>query len=142
MSRTRLALVALVLLGLVLAVPALASAPRSGTLHITKNCDEYTGESGSFCTITSSNLWAIPAGSRVVYASPPGDNGVLDSEIVVYTRGANAAFGHVVLDLGTGPGTGTVTLSGGTGQFKSFSATVDVSYLGGADFGWDGGYSY
>lgn len=142
MNKSRLAALATAVCGLALAVPALASAPRSGTLHVTKNCDENTLEAGSFCTITSSNLHAIPAGSKVVYASAANfDTGILDSDITVYTRGANAATGHVVLDLNTG--TGTVSLSGGTGQFKSISASsLHVSYLGGADFGWDGAYSY
>src|SRR5256885_5951426 len=44
-------------------------SPRSGELHVTKNCSHYTGAAGSFCTITSSNLNAIKVGSRVVYAS-------------------------------------------------------------------------
>ena len=139
MSSTRFAMVAAVAFSLVLAVPASASAPRAGILDVTKECSQYTGEVGSFCTITSSNLHAIPAGSKVVYASAPGA-GVLDSDLVVYTRGANAAYGHVVLDVETG--TGTLTLSGGTGQFKKFSASVAVSYLGGPNFGWSGSYSY
>ena len=45
-----------------------ADAPRSGTLHLTKECSEYTGEAGSFCTIASSNFAAIPTGSTIVYA--------------------------------------------------------------------------
>ena len=139
MSSTRFAMVAAVAFSLVLAVPASASAPRAGILDVTKECSQFTGEPGSFCTITSSNLHAIPAGSKVVYASAPGA-GVLDSDLVVYTRGANAAYGHVVLDVETG--TGTLTLSGGTGQFKKFSASVAVSYLGGPNFGWSGSYSY
>ena len=139
MSSTRFAMVAAVAFSLVLAVPASASAPRAGILDVTKECSQFTGEAGSFCTITSSNLHAIPAGSKVVYASAPGA-GVLDSDLVVYTRGANAAYGHVVLDVATG--TGTLTLSGGTGQFKKFSASVAVSYLGGPNFGWRGSYSY
>ena len=138
-SSTRFAMVAAVAFSLVLAVPASASAPRAGILDVTKECSQFTGEAGSFCTITSSNLHAIPAGSKVVYASAPGA-GVLDSDLVVYTRGANAAYGHVVLDVETG--TGTLTLSGGTGQFKKFSASVAVSYLGGPNFGWRGSYSY
>ena len=36
-------------------------SPRSGELHVTKNCSHYTGAAGSFCTITSSNLNAIKA---------------------------------------------------------------------------------
>src|ERR671918_1660225 len=139
MSKTRFATLAAVMFALALAVPALASAPREGTLVVTKECSQFTGEAGSFCTITSSNLHAIPAGSKVVYASAPGA-GVLDSDLVVYTRGANAEYGHVVLDLETG--TGTVTLLGGTGQFKKFSASVAVSYLGGPNFGWRGSYLY
>ena len=139
MSKTRFATLVAVVFALALAVPALASAPREGTLIVTKECSQYTGEPGSFCTITSSNLNAIPAGSKVVYASAPAA-GVLDSDLVVQSRGANVAHGHVVLNVATG--TGTVTLSGGTGQFKKFSTSVAVSYLGGADFLWIGPYSY
>ena len=47
--------------------PALSA--RSGDLHVTKNCSQNTGQPGSFCTITSSNVKAIEVGSRVVYAS-------------------------------------------------------------------------
>jgi hypothetical protein len=37
-----------------------ASSPRSGALHVTKECSAYTGLAGSFCTITSSNLKGDP----------------------------------------------------------------------------------
>jgi hypothetical protein len=134
-------MLATVAFALVLAVPALASAPRSGILNVTKNCGQYDFTAGSFCTISSSNLNAIPAGSKVVYLSAADfDDGVLDSDLILYTHGANTAHGHVVLDLRTF--TGTVTFSGGTGQFKKFSASVAVSPLGGLDFGWTGPYSY
>lgn len=139
MSSMRVAMLSTVVFALVLAVPALASAPRAEILNVTKECSQYDATAGSFCTITSSNLNAIPAGSKVVYASAPS-GGVLDSDLVLYTRGANAAYGHVVLDLATG--TGTVTFSGGTGQFKKFSASVAVSPLGWPNFGWVGSYSY
>jgi hypothetical protein len=36
------------------------SVPRSGTLHVTKECSGYTGEAGSFCTIASSELRRDP----------------------------------------------------------------------------------
>jgi len=137
----RFAIVAAVASALVLAVPALASAPRAGILEVTKNCGQWHGRAGEFCTITASNLDAIPVGSTVVYTSAADFGaGVLDSDLVVYTRGANAAYGHVTLDLHTF--TGTVTFSGGAGQFKKFSASVAVSPLGGSDFSWLGPYSY
>ena len=91
------------------AVSALAVAsngghpPRSGALHVTKECSEYNGQAGSFCTITSSNIAAIKPGMRVVYLQTPG-NGVLDTDIVLSFGRRPAAFGHVVLDLTTRPG--------------------------------------
>ena len=142
MSSIRLfMMLATVAFALVLAVPALASAPRGGILSVTKECSQYDFTAGSFCTITSSNLHAIPAGSKVVYTSAADFGaGVLDSDLVVYAHGANAAYGHVVLDLTTF--TGTVTFSGGTGQFKKFSGSVAVSPLGGVNYAWGGSYSY
>jgi hypothetical protein len=44
-----------------------AESPHSGNLHVTKECSAYNGRASEFCTITSSNLWAIPVGSRVIY---------------------------------------------------------------------------
>ena len=121
-----------------------ATSPRSGALHVTKECSEYTGAAGSFCTITSSNLKAIEVGSRVVYAKAAGDPvaGVLDTDIILDPPGPgnNIAFGHVVLDLPTGPG--TATFWGGTGKFSGFHASVAVSYLGGVNWAWDGTYSF
>ena len=43
--------------------------PRRGEIHLRKECPEYTGLAGSFCTITASNLKQIEVGSRVVYAT-------------------------------------------------------------------------
>ena len=121
------------------AQPASATPPRVGALHLTKECSQFS-EATPFCTITSSNFAAIPAGSTVVYANAGNPDGSMDSDLVVYTGGPSFAFGHVVL---VAPGlSGSVTLSGGTGGFKNFVAQVRVSYLGGADFAWDGWYSY
>ena len=98
-----------------------SASPRSGELHVTKNCRDYTLGAGSFCTITSSNLEAIKAGSRVFYASAADlTAGVLDSNLVIDGPGNNNAFGHVVLDLSTL--SGVVTFSGGTGRFTHFHA--------------------
>jgi len=97
------------------AVSALAVAsnagnsPRGGALHVTKECSQYNGQAGSFCTITSSNIKAIKPGMRVVYLQPLGD-GVLDSDVVLSFGRRPAAFGHVVLDLATAQG--RVTFSG------------------------------
>ncbi len=136
---TGLVVLAAIVFALAPATPALAKGPRSGILDVTKECSQYTGAAGSFCTITSSNLDAMPAGSTVVYTSAAA-GGSLDSDLVVYTPKGDAAFGHVVLDLLAG--TGTVTFRGGTGRFGKFTASVAVSPLGGADFRWVGPYSF
>lgn len=115
------------------------SSPRSGALRIEKECSQFDGTNGTFCTITSSSLKAIEVGSRVVYATVNGF-GDLDSDVVLDLPGPgnNAAFGHCTLTASVS----RCTFSGGTGQFTHFNATVDVSYLGGPNYGWEGTYSF
>src|SRR5215475_4163211 len=115
------------------------SAERGGTLHVTKECSEYTGQAGSFCTIASSNVDAIPIGSKVVYAEAMSPEG-LDTDIVVNTPNGDTANGHVVLDGATM--TGTVTLAGGTGELADLKADLVVAPLTEPNYSWDGPYSY
>jgi hypothetical protein len=128
------------------AVSALASAdhagnlPRSGALHATKECSQYNGEAGAFCTITSSSLKAIDRGSRVTYAQPAGATG-LESDLVLYTGPGNHAFGHVTLSFASL--SGVVTFSGGTGQFRGFHGHVTVTFSPATNLWyWDGTYSF
>jgi hypothetical protein len=128
--------------GIIAAAGSAGHTERSGALYVTKLCKGYHGLAGESCTITSSNLNAIKAGSKVVYASGIDPlTLVLDSDFVIDGPGHNTAFGHVVLDAMTF--TGVVTLSGGTGVFTHFHAgplTVECP-----DFpkcSWDGPYSF
>jgi hypothetical protein len=119
---------------------AASATPRSGELHVTKECSEYFGRAGEHCTITSSNLNAIDRGMRVVYVSAAGATS-LDSDLVLDGPGNNDAFGHVTLDFLTL--SGEVTFSGGNGRFSGFHASVDVTYD--AQTGlwrWDGTYRF
>ena len=66
----RVAAAAVVLLALLVgssAALAGSGSPRAGALHVTKECSQYQGQAGQFCTITSSNIPWIRAGMRVVY---------------------------------------------------------------------------
>jgi hypothetical protein len=114
---------------------------RSGDLRVTKECSPpgFTGQAGSFCTITSSNVKEIEVGSRVFYAQAAGAT-ALDSDVVLDLpgNGNNRAFGHCELVFATG--TGLCTFTGGTGKFTHLYATAGVSYLGGVDWAWTGSY--
>jgi hypothetical protein len=122
----------------------LAASPRSGALHVNKECSEYTGLAGSFCTITSSNIKAIEVGSKVFYAQAMGAD--LDSDVVLDVPGPgdNKAFGHCQLDGQTG--LGLCTFSGGTGKFSTFQARANVTPPDPDDpqqnWHWDGTYSF
>ena len=118
---------------------ASAVLPRSGDLHVTKECSGYTGGAGSFCTITSSNVKAIEVGSRILYIqpdqlfTPSGSDVVLDPP----GPGNNTAFGHCSLALGV------CTFSDGTGKFTGFHASVNVTHA--PDYSlwyWEGTYSF
>ena len=121
-----------------------SAAVRSGDLHILKECSEYHGLAGQFCTITSSNIKEIEVGSRVVYAKPASAIG-LDTDVVLDTPGPghNKAFGHCTLDGMTG--LGLCTFSGGNGKFTWFSASAHVSPPTREDpvnWHWEGTYSF
>jgi hypothetical protein len=122
------------------AAPGGVSLARSGTLHVEKDCSTYFGNAGEFCTITASSLKQIE-GSRITYASA-AVGASLDTDILLDPPGPgnNKAFGHCALNLATG--VGVCTLLGGSGKFTWIHARVDVSYLGGPNFAWNGTYSF
>jgi len=99
------------------------SFPRSGAFHLTKQCLEYTGLPGGFCSITASDLEQIEVGSKVYYASAATPTS-LDSDIIIDPPGPgnNQAFGHVVLDRVAA--VGTINIRGGTGKFTHFNADI------------------
>ena len=132
------------ILGLLLALVAAgafavasSASDRSGTLTVDKECSGYTGEPGSFCTFTSSNLKGAPAGSKVFYLQPAD----LASDVILDAPGPgnNKAFGRCELPDGFN---GECSFNGGTGEFKHFRATLTVTYLGDVNWHWEGPYSF
>ncbi len=104
---------------------ASASSERIGRLHIMKECSENTGLPGAFCTITFSNLAAIPVGSKVFY-DQAGNTvpGVFDSDVVLDAGNGNRAVGRCTLDGATA--VGICPFSDGIGELAGFHARVDV----------------
>src|SRR5437868_13673679 len=117
------------------------SSPRAGSFHAVKNCAQYSGLAGGFCTLTVSTLKQIPGGTKVVYASAATPT-ALSSDVTLVPPGPgnNVAFGHVELNRVTR--TGTLTFSGGTGKFQHFSASVTISFLSPRNWAWDASYSF
>jgi hypothetical protein len=114
------------------------TAPKP--FHATKDCSGFTGLVGAYCTIRSSNVRALKAGSKIFYVQEAGKT-VLDSDTVIYVRRGSVATGHCFL----GPdGPGLCTMSDGTGTLAGFRlrvrVTADASVPG--LFHWDGTYSF
>jgi hypothetical protein len=103
-----------------------AASRKSGKVHLTKECPEYTGAAGDHCTITASDLDQIAIGSNIFYDQAAGTPaGLLDSNVVLDGGSGNRAVGRCTLDLGTG--IGLCTFSEGTGRFVGFQARLDVA---------------
>ncbi len=145
MKRSLILFLALAAAGIVASVGSARGAhptPRSGALHVTKECSDYHYQAGEFCTITSSNIKQIKRGMRVVYLQAATPDG-LDSDLVLSAPhgGAaqhNAAYGHVVLSSTTSH----IAFSGGTGKFAGFHADATVSQDSRGLWHWDGTYSF
>jgi hypothetical protein len=115
-----------------------ASSGRTRALHVTKECSLYNGQPGSYCTIVSSNVRAIAAGSKVFYFEAAGSNG-LDSDLAMYAGPDNTALGHVTLPSDTG----VIMFRGGSGDFRGFRARADVTFDPATNlWHWDGTYRY
>ena len=122
---------------------SVSASGRDRRLHATKECSEYHGNAGEWCTISSSNLRSLPVGTKVFYTQPLGiPTGMLDSNVVLDAGNGNRAVGRCTFDLATG--LGLCTFSDGTGKFAGFSARVQVSppAEGDEDWHWEGTYSF
>jgi hypothetical protein len=106
--------------------PATSATPRSGDLVVAKECSGFVPTNNPpYCTITSSSLQALPAGSRIFYLDPSG-LGVPTGGAVVLdppSPGNNHALGTCFL----GDTPMHCEFSGGTGVFTWFHASVVVT---------------
>jgi hypothetical protein len=117
-----------------------AASEQKGDVHIVKECSQYNQMPGGFCSIKTSDIALISPGTKVYYDQGPGiPAGLLDSNVVLDAGAGNRALGRCTLDFATGRG--LCTFSDGTGSFAGFQARIEVSYVGGFDWGWDGTYS-
>jgi hypothetical protein len=116
-----------------------SAPPRSGDLVVTKECSGFANNP-PYCTFTSSNLAAIPAGTRIVYLNPAGLGTPTGSPVVLDPPGPgnNKAFGTCF--LASTPW--HCEFSGGTGMFTWFHASVVVTVDSEGLWHWAGTYSF
>lgn len=116
------------------------ASERAGALHVTKECSQYTGAAGSFCTITASNLPPIKAGWTVAYTQAIRSDGTLDTDVVIGNGNGNGnkLFGHVTLNATTM----LITFKGGTGEFRDFRGNAVVSVTSDGLWHWNGDYNF
>jgi len=132
-----------------LAPSRVGAQDRSAPFHLEKDCINYTGAAGAYCTVTYSNLPQIPPGSRIFYDQASGIPAVnatenfLDSNIMVFVKPGDWAVGRCTLDNLSN--IGLCTLSDGIGPLAGIQAREQVSFLGGSDgalYAWNGTYSF
>jgi hypothetical protein len=114
---------------------------KTKAFHATKDCSGYKGGIGAYCTVRTSNVKALKAGSQIFYFEENSPT-ALDSDIVIYVKRGTVATGHCFLRLASGKG--LCTISDGTGALAGFHLRVRVT----ADtsiqnlWHWDGTYSF
>jgi len=135
-------------LGLLLAASlmsvSISAGHEGGRLRIAKECSHYDYTAGSYCSITASNVAAIPVGSTVYYtqaavnpATPQALAVALDSNVILFVATGDWATGRCTLEPNF---RGLCTFTDGVGELAGFHARVDVAPTGGPNFSWIGTY--
>ncbi len=117
------------------------AAPAMEPLKIAKECSQYSGETPSFCTITESNLAAIPAGTKILYYGPVTGSSLFVSSAAVLAVGpGDSAVGYCVSYDTATPPFGLCAFHAGSGSLAGFQAIVKVTVDDKQIWHWEGGY--
>jgi hypothetical protein len=124
-----------------LAPVALADDPMS-PIHLVKDCSQFDGNVPSLCTISASDLQAIPVGSSVWYTGPLLTNVYfLSSFVTLDDENGSTATGYCIFDARAAHDqTGLCTFWAGTGNLAEFTAILNVTIDDVGLWHWDGDY--
>jgi hypothetical protein len=128
--RLRLAVVVCVAAAALALVPS-GSAASHKAFHLEKVCDTDT-----HCTVTGSDLGAIPVGTEINYSGPDLDHLVATFIVKNGSATGQCAIGSIFGDPSL---PGTCVFDMGTGRFTQFHLDVAVTFDG-ANWFWDGWY--
>ncbi len=125
-----------------LAVPAFAETPATQPLHMKKECSGYTNPAPTFCSVTESNLPAIPKGTKIWYWGPDlglDDPVMVASSAIIDAGQNNLAQGFCIVDqTDMDHQKGYCAFSAGTGSLAGFHALITVTAAMTGDVNWDG----
>jgi hypothetical protein len=108
--------------------PAAVAAPNPIEIHLLKDCSTYTGERPSLCTISESDMAALPVGSKVWYQGPVLTNTYfLSSNVLVDAGNGSTATGYCIFDARATESAGLCTFWAGTGALTGFTAILHVT---------------
>jgi hypothetical protein len=133
-----LVLCAILALGIRASVVSATSTPHP--VHILKDCSTFDGRPPSLCTITASDLGAIPVGTKVWYQGPVLTNSYFLSSDVSLEAVGGTATGYCIFV--SKPSTGICTFWKGTGTLARFTAVLDVTRDAAGLWHWDGIYYF
>lgn len=120
---------------------AALAEPAMEPLKITKECSQYSGEIPSFCTVTESNLSAVPVGTKILYYGPVTSNPLFGSTAVALAVGpGDSALGYCITYDSADPPTGLCAFHAGSGSPAGLQAIVKVSVDDQQLWHWEGGY--
>ena len=138
-----LLVVACVVTALTALAPTALAAPSPTEIHIVKDCSEYTGEKPSLCTISESDLAALPAGTEIWYQGPVLTNTYfLSSNVLAETGNGSTATGYCIFDAREPESVGLCTFWQGTAALTGFTAILHVSVDAQREWHWDGVYYF
>lgn len=123
--------------------PAVLAAPNPTEIHILKDCSEYTGEKPSLCTISESDLAALPEGTKIWYQGPVLTNTYfLSSNVLADAGNGSTAAGYCIFDARATESVGLCTFWQGTGALTGFTAILHVTVDAQRVWHWDGVYYF
>lgn len=138
-----LLVVAFVVTALAAPAPTVLAAPNPTEINVVKDCSEYTGEKPSLCTISESDLDALPPGTKIWYQGPVlTNNYFLSSNVLADTGNGSTATGYCIFDARATESVGLCTFWQGTGALTGFTAILHVTVDAQREWHWDGVYYF
>jgi len=108
-------------------------------LAMTKECSSFAGQVGDHCTIVTSNVAAIPAGSLAIYYGPILEATFISSSVVLVAGDGDTAVGYCSVGP-SGTPLGMCSFTGGSGSLAGFRAIAAVTVDAQGIWSWDGFY--